>query len=259
MTQARRLSRGADRTPSPSTALYLHLPCAPRLTRLRARGNLPSRASTLQTSMMLSSLQSKASRTSRRVLLDRYGLCQGPHALQYAQSAYIVHVTKMGASAQDYYTQSGSGRFLRGVRVPHYILNALDDPFIDRASLPQVDDVGAGTVRLRYTQHGGHCGYVVGLQSLSVCWRAIWSKVLQGRRVEAAASAPNGYLPEELARFLAHVDHCTGGRAPQASASAAPRNAHGGVGLRGAFVALLACVRTYIGVLLPRLAGKTKG
>jgi hypothetical protein len=135
-------------------------------------------------------------------------------------------------------------------------MNALDDPFIDRKSLPTPADIGSGTVRLVYTQHGGHCGYIQGLRSLSVCWRALFSKVLQGKRVEAAAAAPNGYLPEELARFLAHVDHCTGGRAPTRSGAIARGNNTARGGMLGSLVALVACARRYLAVLLPRLAGR---
>ena len=61
---------------------------------------------------------------------------------------------------EDYYKQSGSKRYLANIRVAHYILNALDDPFIDRQSLPTPLDVGPGTVRITYTNHGGHCGYI---------------------------------------------------------------------------------------------------
>ena len=146
------------------------------------------------------------------------------------------------------------------MRVPHYILNALDDPFIDRDSLPTEADVGAGAVRLRYTRHGGHCGYLLGMRSLSVCWRALFSKILQGKRVEAAAAAPNGYLPEELARFLVHVDHSTGGRAPERGSPAALKRAGGpgNAGLISGFLAVLACLGKYVAVLFPRLARKVQ-
>ena len=60
----------------------------------------------------------------------------------------------------DYYEQCGSKRYLPHIRVPHYILHALDDPFMDRQTLPSPVDVGAGTVRITYTEHGGHLGYM---------------------------------------------------------------------------------------------------
>ena len=81
------------------------------------------------------------------------------------------------------------------MRVPLYVLNALDDPFIDRTSLPTRADLGDAPVLLRYTEHGGHCGYITSAASLSVCWRALLAKVLRGQRLEAFATAPNGYLP----------------------------------------------------------------
>ena len=58
-----------------------------------------------------------------------------------------------------------------------------------------------------------------------------------------------------------HVDHSTGGRAPERSAPAALKRAAGGpggVGLLGGFLAVLACVGKYVAVLFPRLAGKVQ-
>jgi hypothetical protein len=63
-------------------------------------------------------------------------------------------------------------------------------------------------VRLVETAHGGHCGYLEGLKSISMgSLDAIVSKVLFGKRTETrGGTAPNGWLPDELTRFLVSLD-----------------------------------------------------
>ncbi len=81
----------------------------------------------------------------------------------------------------DYYRQCGSKWFLHKIRVPTIAINALDDPFIDRLSLPTPEDVGDASVRLIYHEHGGHCGFA---------------------GVDASRS---GWIAEEVARSIRHI------------------------------------------------------
>ena len=83
----------------------------------------------------------------------------------------------------DYYRSTGAKWWLPRVRVPLITINARDDPFIDAPSLPREDrrDIGDAPIRLCYTNHGGHCGF------------------LSRERTE------NGWLAEEIARAMAHI------------------------------------------------------
>jgi len=60
----------------------------------------------------------------------------------------------------DYYRRTGSKWVLKDVRVPTICINARDDPFVEESSLPTELDVQDAPVRLIYTTHGGHCGFV---------------------------------------------------------------------------------------------------
>jgi len=99
-----------------------------------------------------------------------------------------------------YYQACGAKGWLHRIRVPAIAINALDDPFIDRASLPTQDSVQDAPVRLVYHEHGGHCGF-----------RTSQSSMLG---TPTSPSAPpripvpaHGWLAEELARAVAHL-HC---------------------------------------------------
>ena len=85
----------------------------------------------------------------------------------------------------DYYRKNGSKWWLSGICAPTLAINARDDPFIEESSLPTRVDVGEAPVRLVYTDHGGHCGF------------------LANELEEAEAGC--GYLAYELSRFLSHV------------------------------------------------------
>lgn len=61
----------------------------------------------------------------------------------------------------DYYRTQGALRWLKKIRVPSICINAKDDPFIPADTLPDPEeDVEGAPVRLLYTDHGGHCGYL---------------------------------------------------------------------------------------------------
>eukprot|EP00980_Cylindrotheca_fusiformis_P003705 scaffold821_cov122-Cylindrotheca_fusiformis.AAC.9 len=86
---------------------------------------------------------------------------------------------------QDYHRKSSTINDLHKVAVPQFVLQALDDPFFVGNTNPtnKVDQ----PLRIHYTQHGGHCGYLS----------------LNGGE-EATKEA--GWMPNELARFLEHIN-----------------------------------------------------
>jgi len=87
----------------------------------------------------------------------------------------------------DYYQQQGSIRFLPDVRVPVFAMNALDDPFIERSSLPTPNEVSP-TVALYYPPAGGHIGFIADDAG------------------SLAGGDPRNFLAECLADFVQHVE-----------------------------------------------------
>jgi uncharacterized protein len=61
----------------------------------------------------------------------------------------------------DYWARASGKPWLHGVRVPHLVLNALNDPFVPAASLPRPHDVSR-YVRLEQPAGGGHIGFARG-------------------------------------------------------------------------------------------------
>ena len=62
------------------------------------------------------------------------------------------------AGALDYWTRASGKPWLPGVRVPHLVLNALNDPFVPAESLPQPGQVSR-FVTLEQPAQGGHIGF----------------------------------------------------------------------------------------------------
>jgi predicted alpha/beta-fold hydrolase len=80
----------------------------------------------------------------------------------------------------DYWARASGKPWLGGVRVPHLVLNALNDPFVPAASLPRVEQVSA-EVFLEQPAGGGHIGFAQGPFPGSL-----------------------GFLPQRLFRFFEH-------------------------------------------------------
>ncbi|KAB7628480.1 hydrolase [Alkalilimnicola sp. S0819] len=62
-------------------------------------------------------------------------------------------------NAADYYERCSTRDKLRPIRCPTLLLQALDDPFVPRRTLPDPRDLPE-TVRLESSPHGGHVGFV---------------------------------------------------------------------------------------------------
>ena len=65
------------------------------------------------------------------------------------------------ANAQDYYQRSSSRYFLEANRTPTLIIQAADDPFVFRHSLPQANELSA-SITFELHEQGGHVGFVEG-------------------------------------------------------------------------------------------------
>lgn len=68
------------------------------------------------------------------------------------------------AGADDYYRRSSSIGFLSRVTVPTLLYSAVDDPFLPPIVLDRVREIAAGNplLRIEFTPHGGHVGWVAG-------------------------------------------------------------------------------------------------
>jgi predicted alpha/beta-fold hydrolase len=63
------------------------------------------------------------------------------------------------ASADDYYEQSASGRYLGGIRIPTLLVNALNDPFLPASCYPRDAATTSQWFYLETPAEGGHVGF----------------------------------------------------------------------------------------------------
>jgi predicted alpha/beta-fold hydrolase len=88
------------------------------------------------------------------------------------------------ADEVDYWRRASSAPYLAHVRRPTLLINALDDPFIPAASLPDPSELPP-SVRAEYVKIGGHVGFVEGRP-----WRATsWG---ERRAIDFLAAALDG-------------------------------------------------------------------
>ncbi|MBV8036483.1 alpha/beta fold hydrolase [Roseateles sp.] len=64
-------------------------------------------------------------------------------------------------NTEDYWTRAAAKPHLYRIRIPALVLNALNDPFVPRGSLPHAAEVGPH-VTLWQPGHGGHVGFPAG-------------------------------------------------------------------------------------------------
>lgn len=63
--------------------------------------------------------------------------------------------------AADYYRRSSARQYLRAIRVPTLVIQALDDPFMTPAVLPADSELSSRVV-IEVSPNGGHVGFVAG-------------------------------------------------------------------------------------------------
>lgn len=71
-------------------------------------------------------------------------------------------------NTDDYWRKASAKPLMRNIRVPALVLNALNDPFVPAASLPQASEVSS-SVTLWQPEQGGHVGFVQGGWPGHVC------------------------------------------------------------------------------------------
>jgi predicted alpha/beta-fold hydrolase len=70
----------------------------------------------------------------------------------------------------DYYARSSSRQFLKTIAIPTLLIQAQDDPFMTADVIPTSNELSP-CVQLEITKHGGHVGFVSGLNPFSpVYW-----------------------------------------------------------------------------------------
>jgi len=115
----------------------------------------------IYTQMFLATLKPKALAKARRfpgvVDVDRLRASRNLYEFDNEYTA-PVHGFR---NTDDYWNRASGKPWLHGVRVPHLVLNALNDPFVPAASLPRADQVSSH-VRLEQPAGGGHIGFVRG-------------------------------------------------------------------------------------------------
>ena len=62
---------------------------------------------------------------------------------------------------QDYYRRSSSRQFLKSIAIPTLLIQALDDPFMTKEVLPDLDELSS-SIHLEITKGGGHVGFISG-------------------------------------------------------------------------------------------------
>ncbi|HOX88687.1 MAG TPA: hydrolase [Burkholderiaceae bacterium] len=112
----------------------------------------------LYTRMFLATLKPKVTEKLRRFpgLLDAQRL-RAVRTMFDFDDFYTAPVHGY-AGALDYWTRASGKPWLPGVRVPHLVLNALNDPFVPATSLPQPGQVSR-FVTLEQPAQGGHIGF----------------------------------------------------------------------------------------------------
>ena len=113
--------------------------------------------------------QGRLLRDLKRMLVRKYAQMPAPTGVDLAaalraedffafDNAYTAPLHGF-ADAQDYYTRCACGSFLAGIRRPTLIVNAADDPFMQRASIPTATTL-APQVTLELARRGGHVGFI---------------------------------------------------------------------------------------------------
>jgi len=101
--------------------------------------------------------------------LERYPGLFDESELQSAESIYafddaVTAPVHSFADAHDYYSRSSSLGFLNRITRPTLLLSAIDDPFLPRSVLAEVEAIAARNdcLELEFVERGGHVGFVSG-------------------------------------------------------------------------------------------------
>ena len=92
--------------------------------------------------------------------LERLGSLRGLHTFWDFDGRFTAPLHGY-ADASDYYRRASSRYFLADIRIPTVLIQAEDDPFVFRHSVPETTELSASTM-LELHQSGGHVGFVEG-------------------------------------------------------------------------------------------------
>jgi len=151
------LGRRATEVPEQVTAAFLCsvpfllTPCSERIERGISR---------LYLRHFLRSLRAKAKR-KHKLAPGRFNLRAALRArtLREFDAAFTCPISGF-RSVEDYYDQASCGPHLQRIRVPTFILTALDDPLIPEQGAPTTLAAGSPAIRYLQTERGGHVGFV---------------------------------------------------------------------------------------------------
>jgi len=105
------------------------------------------------------------------------------------EDAYIAPIYGYD-NYKDYYEHNACKQFIPGIAIPVLAINAKDDPFFH----PEMEfpNISPNPFRLCETDHGGHCGFMFHAPTL--------------KHDEPFHVPKTSWMPNELARFIDHVD-----------------------------------------------------
>jgi predicted alpha/beta-fold hydrolase len=113
--------------------------------------------------------------------LERYPDLFDADALHRVQSLHEFDDTVTAPihgfdDAHDYYSRSSSLGFLDKIRVPTFLLSAIDDPFLPPEVLDEVREIADrnACLSLEFTAEGGHVGFVSGRLPWKAWYYAEW-------------------------------------------------------------------------------------
>ncbi|MDB5256366.1 MAG: putative hydrolase of the alpha/beta-hydrolase fold protein [Chitinophagaceae bacterium] len=93
--------------------------------------------------------------------VNKLSACRDFYSFDDHFTAPMHHFT----SAKDYYDQSSSIHFLSSIKTPAKLISATNDPFLTPSCFP--DPAAHPNMQFYYPDHGGHCGFGHGKESMA--------------------------------------------------------------------------------------------
>jgi predicted alpha/beta-fold hydrolase len=171
------LGREADRVPCEvKAAICFSVPCdlAAASQRLAEAGNL------IYMRRFMSQMGSKVQQQAKQ--FPALFPCEDYHKLKNFEDFDGRYTAPLHGfrNALDYWHQCSSNRYLGAIRLPTWIINARNDPFLTAACFPDFTFHRNPLVSLVAPEHGGHCGFLATGNS-----RLYWSEDVSVRLLSA--------------------------------------------------------------------------
>ena len=88
----------------------------------------------------------------------------------FAYDGIVTAAANGFKSARDYYTRCSCKQFLPDIKIPAYLINAIDDPFFGEACFPYEEAKANKNFLLEVPPYGGHVGFVSGFDFQQYFW-----------------------------------------------------------------------------------------